>query len=153
MKPITIYGILACLIFPFISLGQENNLQLCQDGIDNDGDGRIDCDDEDCLAFSECVERSVFIPNVFSPTGKGINDIFMIYGGRGVAVVRYFGIYNRFGQQLFEAKNFPPNDPIYGWNGTYKGVNKNPGVFLYVARIEFTDGTNQQYAGDFTLMR
>lgn len=33
----------------------ENTLALCQDGIDNDGDGVIDCDDGDCAAFTVCV--------------------------------------------------------------------------------------------------
>ena len=30
-------------------IAQENNALLCSDGIDNDGDGAIDCDDIDCI--------------------------------------------------------------------------------------------------------
>ena len=33
----------------------ENTIGACSDGIDNDGDGWIDCDDQDCLVFAMCV--------------------------------------------------------------------------------------------------
>ncbi len=32
----------------------ENTQSLCSDGKDNDGDGKIDCDDPDCKAFKLC---------------------------------------------------------------------------------------------------
>ncbi len=35
------------------------NFEICDDGIDNDGDGKIDCDDEDCFESPYCKE----IPN------------------------------------------------------------------------------------------
>jgi len=35
---------------------EENNAALCGDGIDNDGDGKIDCADSDCAAF--CVPEA-----------------------------------------------------------------------------------------------
>ena len=34
----------------------ENTAELCQDGIDNDGNGRIDCKDDGCKAFAFCQE-------------------------------------------------------------------------------------------------
>lgn len=32
----------------------ENSLEACQDGIDNDEDGLVDCDDPDCAGFDVC---------------------------------------------------------------------------------------------------
>jgi len=143
MKPISLYCIFAFLILPFVGLCQENDIQLCLDGIDNDGDGKVDC-----LAFSECANQLVYIPNAFSPRADGLNDLFYIYGGRGVKVVRFFGVYNHLGKEMFKATNFEPNDPRYGWDGSYRGVKKNPGVYLYLAKIEFIDGTVHQFSGD-----
>ncbi len=43
------------ILFLFTSLltiSQENNSVVCADGIDNDGDGNIDCEDEECLVFA-----------------------------------------------------------------------------------------------------
>lgn len=37
---------------PFCILSQENNAILCSDGIDNDGDGLIDCEDSECNSLS-----------------------------------------------------------------------------------------------------
>jgi len=33
----------------------ENTLALCQDGVDNDGDGHVDCVDQDCGVFAVCA--------------------------------------------------------------------------------------------------
>jgi hypothetical protein len=50
----------ACRITPH----GEWNAAECSDGVDNDGDGRVDCDDPDCWAF-ECQ------PNDAMPTDAG----------------------------------------------------------------------------------
>ncbi len=34
----------------------ESPVEICNDGIDNDGDGFIDCDDDDCASEPSCVE-------------------------------------------------------------------------------------------------
>lgn len=36
--------------------GQENSPDLCRDSIDNDGDGFLDCDDQDCEAYCPVPE-------------------------------------------------------------------------------------------------
>ena len=35
--------------------GQENTLAACSDGVDNDGDAYVDCDDQDCSIFAVCA--------------------------------------------------------------------------------------------------
>ena len=32
----------------------QSSVEICSDGIDNDGDGFIDCDDTDCDSDSKC---------------------------------------------------------------------------------------------------
>ena len=41
----------------------ENTIFLCWDGIDNDGDGLEDCEDEDCKAFIVCQENTLVACN------------------------------------------------------------------------------------------
>jgi hypothetical protein len=36
--------------------GAEDTLPLCSDGADNDGDGFVDCNDQDCSIFAACVD-------------------------------------------------------------------------------------------------
>ncbi|HFC01387.1 MAG TPA: T9SS type B sorting domain-containing protein, partial [Phaeodactylibacter sp.] len=114
--------------------------------------------DEGCVttdAITILVEknRHVFIPNVFSPDDNGFNDIFYINAGQDVKEVKNFRIYNRWGAEIFVQEHFQPNDPLMGWDGTFKNKNMNPGVFVYFAEIEFLDGRVEIYKGDVTLKR
>lgn len=97
--------------------------------------------------------RKVYIPNVFSPDADGINDNFIIYSDTGIKQIKSLRIYNRWGGLLFDAKNFPPNDPKYGWNGKFEGKRLDNGVYVFVAEIEFTDNETAIYKGDITISR
>lgn len=41
---------------------QENSVAMCGDGHDNDGDGHVDCEDQDCEIFAVCVRRPAAAP-------------------------------------------------------------------------------------------
>lgn len=116
-------------------------------------------DENGCIATDEVTifvnrEREVFIPNAFSPDGDGNNDVLMIFTGRDVVSVKSFLIFNRWGEITFEAYNFQANDPQYGWNGTSRnGLLHNTAVFVYLAEVEFLDGSTVLFKGDVTLMR
>ena len=43
-------------------LVQENTLESCRDGVDNDSDGHVDCADQDCEIYSMCVEPEAAPP-------------------------------------------------------------------------------------------
>ncbi len=43
-----------------ICMDVENSINLCSDGLDNDGDGLIDCQDESCSGSSSCMENSLY---------------------------------------------------------------------------------------------
>jgi hypothetical protein len=44
------------------TMDQENTLASCRDEGDNDGDGHVDCDDQDCSIFAICVEQPEVAP-------------------------------------------------------------------------------------------
>ncbi len=97
--------------------------------------------------------REVFIPNAFSPNNDGINDRIMIFANaEKVIQVNTFRIFDRWGEVVFEANGFQPNDPDNGWDGFLNGEKLNPAVFVYFAEIEFIDGVTLMYKGDVTLM-
>jgi large repetitive protein len=99
-----------------------------------------------------CEKDQVYIPNAFSPDGDGVNDILMVRG-KGVAAVKSFRIFNRFGQVVFEKQNFSANDPSAGWNGRINGVPASPDVYVYTAEILCTAGAVYTYKGNVTLFR
>ncbi|MEY3368292.1 MAG: hypothetical protein RI973_1447, partial [Bacteroidota bacterium] len=111
------------------------------------------CSASDNVALYVKKEREVFIPNAFSPNGDGTNDIFMIFAGRDVVKVKSFLVFSRWGEVVFEYRDFLPNDPAFGWDGNFRGSFLNPGVFTWHALVEFIDGEEVLFKGDVTLMR
>ncbi len=95
----------------------------------------------------------VFIPNVFSPNGDGNNDLLYIFAGAGVDEVTRFQIYDRWGNQVFHAGPFQPNDPTYGWDGTFQGRDLNAAVYVYFAEVILSNGNTVLLEGDVILVR
>ena len=80
------------------------------------------------------------------------NDWFYIQG-KGNGIIRTFKIFNRWGAVIFESQNGFINDTSHGWDGTFKGKDLNPGVFVYYAEVEYLDGVVDVFAGDVTLVK
>ena len=117
-------------------------------------------DEKGCVAEDEMrvrvrKPRQVLIPNVFSPNDDGFNDYLGISVGNDVAKVRSFGIYSRWGEQIFERTNYlPSGDPrIDGWDGRFRGRQLDPDVFVGIAEVEFKDGSIEVFEGSVTLIR
>ncbi len=113
----------------------------------------VGCFDIDELTIEVDDQRHVYIPNAFSPNDDGINDKFEIYGNVAVSQVNMFRVYNRWGGLVYEVNNLPINDSGFGWDGMYKGKILPPGVFIYIAEIQYVDGQVQSYKGDVTIVR
>lgn len=112
------------------------------------------CRDSDQIIVRVQKDRSVYIPNIFTPNDDGINDLFMIQaGGDQISEITEFQIFDRWGEVVFTANNFQPNDPSFGWDGQLRGQELNPGVFVYWVRVEFIDGFSMIFKGDITLAR
>jgi gliding motility-associated-like protein len=92
-------------------------------------------------------EASIWLPDVFTPNGDGVNDILMPVLP-GIKKFRCFKIYNRWGQLIFESR-----DKSKGWDGTYLG--KAQPIETYVWQIEGEDIAGKVYtkSGLFSLIR
>ncbi len=111
------------------------------------------CSDSIDLFIRVAKIRNVYVPNIFSPNGDGFNDILNIFGGPEVAEVTSFMVFDRWGSTLFEQRNFQPNDPTFGWDGTFKGKPLSSDVFVWTANVEFIDGVSVVYGGDVVIVR
>ena len=99
-------------------------------------------------------DRPVGVPTAFSPNGDGNNDVIFIFAQEGVLQgINYFRIFDRWGEEVFLAEDFQPNDPVFGWDGILDGEPMNPQVFVFVAEVVFDDGTTEVVEGDFTLVK
>lgn len=111
------------------------------------------CPATDQLRIIVQKQNRVYLPNIIKPESNELNDAFTVYAGAEVARVRFMRIYDRWGELLFENKDFAPNDEQSGWRGRAKGNLVNPGVFVYVVEVEYFDGTSQILSGDVTVIR
>ena len=164
-----------------ISLGDEVDLNALSNGvfIEWESEDELDCldncftqtvspfvnttyyvevtDENGCPEIDEIFlkvdrTRAVYIPNAFSPNKDGVNDFFTVYNNPTIAKINRMLIADRWGEIVFEAKDFIPEDPDNGWYGKFRGEEMNVGVFVYYVEVEFIDGFIGKYKGDVTLM-
>ncbi len=93
-----------------------------------------------------CGPTVLFIPNVFSPNGDGQNEV-LYARGENVKEIQ-FSVYNRWGELVFETK-----DINAGWDGSYKGKECSPSVYVYQVMVTYKDGSVQSKWGTATLIR
>ena len=92
--------------------------------------------------------KSFFIPNAFTPNGDGLNDVFGAIPRLDYVNQYYIGIYNRWGQLLFETR-----DIDQGWDGSYQGKPCPLGVYVYrIVYQDFGMGTQENKVMEGTVM-
>ena len=111
------------------------------------------CMDDDSLTLYLEYGYDVYIPNIFSPNGDGINDLFLIGGGPEIKEIAELVIYDRWGNEVHSASSLLLGDHTRAWDGTVKGKGLNPGVFAYKIIVLYQDGSSKIEYGDITLVR
>lgn len=96
--------------------------------------------------------RDVYIPNVFSPNGDGINDHFFVSGDSRISIIS-MQIFDRWGNKVFDKAPLEINQTYQGWDGRFKGEYLNPAVFGYVISLGYPDGHEETLFGDVTIVR
>ncbi|MEZ5038626.1 MAG: gliding motility-associated C-terminal domain-containing protein [Saprospiraceae bacterium] len=101
------------------------------------------------------VDRKLklFQPNVFSPNNDGVNDVFGVFGGQGIVLIKQFTLLDRWGKVIYQANDRLPNDPTLGWDGTFKGQPMSTGVYVYLMEVVQSDGKVSMIRGEVTLIR
>ncbi len=97
-------------------------------------------DSIDVLVNTESV---LDVPNAFSPTSGDFKIV-----KRGIANLKYFRIFNRWGNKVFETTNIEQ-----GWNGKFNDKEQPVGVYIY--SIDATTSTGKPFRkdGNLTLIR
>lgn len=86
------------------------------------------------------------MPNAFRP-GSSNNGSFMP-ARRGIAELKRFTLFNRWGQKLFETA-----DIEQGWDGTYKNKPQPIDVYVYIIEAITACGDHYYKKGNVTLIR
>ena len=111
------------------------------------------CSDRSAITIDVEFNPAVYIPSAFTPNNDGINDIFEIYTNETVERILSFQVYDRWGEAVFQAYDFEPENPAGGWDGWFREEKMNPAVFAYFAEVLFINGETKLYEGDVSLLK
>ena len=88
----------------------------------------------------------IWIPNAFTPTEDGINDVFQ---PKGYGILKYnITIYDRWGEKLYASKNI-----FEGWDGTYNGQLCKDDVYIWKITVTNIFHKQKDYVGHVSLIR
>ncbi len=91
-------------------------------------------------------DRYLGLPNAFTP-GRRANGSLKIVR-RGMANLKSFAVYNRWGTKVFET-----SDINEGWDGTFNGEMQPMGVYIYTIVAVTPSGKTENKQGNVTLIR
>lgn len=111
------------------------------------------CMDADSLTLYLDQKEDVYVPNVFSPNGDGINDLLLVSTGSEIEEIEHLSIYDRWGNMVYLNHQFAPNSIQASWDGTFKSQAVDPGVFVYRILWKKKDGSMTSRYGDVTVIR
>ncbi len=107
------------------------------------------CMDTAIIAIWVSQDRDVFIPNIFTPNGDGLNDYFEVFGNKESWKQFEVSIFDRIGEKVYESDNMN-----FKWDGTYQGRLLNPAVFVYLVKVIYLDNYSEKlFKGSLTLLR
>jgi gliding motility-associated-like protein len=89
----------------------------------------------------------VFVPSAFTPNGDGTNDYLRPIGA-GIKEIRYFFVYNRWGQLVFTGT---ANGT--GWDGRINGALQSTGVYVWQVKAVDYLGYDFFLTGTAALLR
>ncbi|MDZ4810000.1 MAG: gliding motility-associated C-terminal domain-containing protein, partial [Bacteroidota bacterium] len=90
---------------------------------------------------------NILVPKAWSPNGDGHNDKLITFTVN-IKELRYFRIFNRWGQLVFET-----NTIGQGWDGMFKGQLQGIDTYQWIAEGIGNDGQVVKRAGNSVLIR
>ncbi|TXB62191.1 proprotein convertase P-domain-containing protein [Phaeodactylibacter luteus] len=140
-------GTLSCTKCPDPVASPEYSILYELRGVDENG-----CTATDQIRIYVNKPRVVEVPTGFTPNGDGTNDVLVVHGQSGTQVLE-FQVFDRWGEMVYKAEEFPVNDDSRGWDGSFRGVMLQPGVYVWKAIVEYEDGRAEAFSGQSTLIR
>jgi gliding motility-associated-like protein len=104
------------------------------------------CLTQDSIDIYVSTETPINIPNAFTPGSEPNSSLKVNY--RGIATLKSFSIYNRWGTKVFETTNIDE-----GWDGRFNGEPQPMGVYIYMVEAVSSSGRKFVKQGNITLIR
>jgi gliding motility-associated-like protein len=97
------------------------------------------------------VPSQVVVPNVFTPNGDGVNDLFILQRANNLSEVS-IRIFDRWGKIVYELENTDKGQIEWDGNNQF-GKPVPDGTYFYILTATGRDGANYDKKGSISLMR
>ncbi|MBL8001739.1 MAG: gliding motility-associated C-terminal domain-containing protein [Flavobacteriales bacterium] len=112
----------------------------------------LNCTITDSVYVEEYCQPAFYMPNVFTPDGDGVNDLF---GPDGYNIASLeLNVFNRWGELIFTGK-----DATAFWDGNMNGEPVQDGVYVWKCKYRFVEnvdgfvGAEREAVGHVTVLR
>jgi len=106
----------------------------------------------DSIFIRAILEVDLYFPNIISPDGDGINDIFNV-GASETLMESQLTVFDRWGNLIYRGPKTDDRQINTGWDGHYNGKTVPIGTYTYMLEAEFIDGSQQIFGGEVTVIR
>jgi gliding motility-associated-like protein len=96
-------------------------------------------------------EGALFIPNVFTPNGDDLNDIFTAFTSPCIKLIEVLEVYDRWGELVYRKRNLQPSKE--GWDGQLNGQVMDTGVYTWRLVLVGNDNERFEKSGSVTLLK
>lgn len=111
------------------------------------------CTARDTLLLQFQDSLFLYVPNAFAPDSGGENAAFSVFPGPGNWQLSSFMLFDRWGGLVYNMQT-PVRYPDYlSWDGRVRGKQLAPGVYVWVATLQLTDGSRISRVGDLLVVR
>lgn len=86
------------------------------------------------------VPGYLYVPNSFMPGSETPELRVFMAKGSGIKTWT-MGVFNKWGQKLWETTQLDDGRPVEWWDGTFNAVPQPQGVYFWKIDVEFTNGT------------
>ena len=107
----------------------------------------VGCTGTDAVFIKVYEGPNYYVPNIFSPNGDGLNDIFRPIPV-GIKHTVYFRVFDRYGKLQFQTSEW-----LKGWDGTIKGKQATAGAYVWTLKGIDTNGKEVEMQGTVVLTR
>lgn len=94
----------------------------------------------DSIVLLDLTTFELYVPTAFSPNGDAVNDIFQPFAEDDRILSLSMKIFDRWGGLL-------------SIGSTWDGADADPGVYVYMIEVVFSDGTEKTLVGDINLIK
>jgi gliding motility-associated-like protein len=105
------------------------------------------CTTVDSLLVQIVQKADIQVPTAFTPNGDGLND-YLRPVPMGVAEIRYFRVFNRYGEVVYESRNGRP-----AWDGIHRGIPQTSQTLVWMVEGVGLDGSVITKRGTSVLIR